>query len=69
MIFKLLAMSSGEDASMVQLARLIYYMTPMSLRPILGAQYEDFMWYGCWDAVTLCSVGSRRLEHHRELGH
>jgi len=33
MIFRLLALSSGEDASMEQLAGLMYYTTPISKGP------------------------------------
>jgi len=45
MMSNLLALSSGEDASMEQLAGLIYYATPMPKVPSPEAEHIDFIKY------------------------
>lgn len=45
MMLNLLAPSSGEDASMEQLAGLIYHTTPMFKVPGQEAEHTDFIMY------------------------
>ncbi len=50
MMSNLLALGSGENASMEQLAGLIYYTTPMPKVPGPEAEHTDFIKCCLWTA-------------------